>query len=69
MSTLTPKNIEIGFDGKEWILTIKKNNRKKSAPILPKVKEILDSGIRVNYPFLALCKSTRQYILISDFKI
>jgi hypothetical protein len=24
MSTLTPKNIEIGFDGKEWILTIKK---------------------------------------------
>ena len=43
MSTLTTKNIEIGFDGKEWIQMIrKKTNRKISIPILPKAKEILD---------------------------
>jgi integrase/recombinase XerD len=43
MSTLTTKNIEIGFDGKEWIQMIrKKTNRKISVPILPKAKEILD---------------------------
>ncbi|OAD42852.1 site-specific integrase [Polaribacter atrinae] len=43
MSTLTTKNIEIGFDGKEWIQMIrKKTNRKISIPILPKAREILD---------------------------
>ena len=43
MSSLTTKNIEIGFDGKEWIQMIrKKTNRKISIPILPKAKEILD---------------------------
>ena len=43
MSTLTTKNIEIGFDGKEWIQMIrKKTNKKISIPILPKAKEILD---------------------------
>lgn len=43
MSTLTTKNIEIGFDGNEWIQMIrKKTNRKISIPILPKAKEILD---------------------------
>ncbi len=42
MSTLTTKNIEIGFDGKEWIQMIrKKTNKKISIPILPKAKEIL----------------------------
>lgn len=43
MSTLSTKNIEIGFDGKEWIQMIrKKTNRKISIPILPKAREILD---------------------------
>jgi site-specific recombinase XerD len=43
MSTLTTKNIEIGFDGKEWIQMIrKKTKRKISIPILPKAREILD---------------------------
>ena len=43
MSTLTTKNIEIGFDGKEWIQMIrKKTNKKISIPILPKAKDILD---------------------------
>ena len=43
MSSLTTKNIEVGFDGKEWIQMIrKKTNRKISVPILPKAKEILD---------------------------
>ena len=43
MSTLTIKNIEIGFDGKEWIQMIrKKTNRKISIPLLPKAKEILE---------------------------
>jgi len=42
MSSLTTKNIEIGFDGKEWIQMIrKKTNRKISVPVLPKAKEIL----------------------------
>lgn len=43
MSTLSSKNIEIGFDGKEWIQMIrKKTNKKLSIPLLPKAKEILD---------------------------
>ena len=43
MSTLTNKNIEIGFDGYEWIQMIrKKTNRNISIPLLPKAKEILD---------------------------
>jgi integrase/recombinase XerD len=43
MSNLTTKNIEIGFDGKEWIQMIrKKTNRKISIPLLPKAKDILD---------------------------
>jgi integrase/recombinase XerD len=43
MSSLTTKNIEIGFDGKEWIEIIrKKTNRKISVPVLPKAKEILE---------------------------
>jgi integrase/recombinase XerD len=43
MSTLTAKNIEMGFDGNEWIQMIrKKTNKKISIPILPKAREILD---------------------------
>ncbi len=43
MSTLTTKNIEIGFDGYEWIQMIrKKTNRKISIPLLPKARAILD---------------------------
>ena len=43
MSSLTTKNIEIGFDGKEWIQMVrKKTNRKISVPVLPKAKEILE---------------------------
>jgi integrase/recombinase XerD len=43
MSSLTTKNIEIGFDRKEWIQMIrKKTNRKISVPVLPKAKEILE---------------------------
>jgi integrase/recombinase XerD len=43
MSSLTTKNIEIGFDGSEWIQMIrKKTNRKISVPVLPKEKEILE---------------------------
>ena len=43
MSTLTTKNIEMGFDGNEWIQMIrKKTNKKISIPILPKAREILD---------------------------
>jgi integrase/recombinase XerD len=43
MSSLTAKNIEIGFDGNEWIQMIrKKTNRKISVPVLPKAKEILE---------------------------
>lgn len=42
MSTLSTKNIEIGFDGKEWIQMIrKKTGGKISVPVLPKAKEIL----------------------------
>jgi len=43
MSSLTTKNIEIGFDSNEWIHMIrKKNNRKITVPVLPKAKEILE---------------------------
>ena len=43
MSTLSTKNIEIGFDGKEWIQMIrKKTKRKISIPLLPKARAILD---------------------------
>lgn len=43
MSTLTTKNIEIGFDGKKWIhMTRKKTGGKISVPVLPKAKEILE---------------------------
>ncbi|QNM85978.1 site-specific integrase [Polaribacter pectinis] len=43
MSTLSTKNIEIGFDDKEWIQMIrKKTNRKISIPLLPKARAILD---------------------------
>jgi integrase/recombinase XerD len=43
MSTLSTKNIEIGFDGNEWIHMIrKKTNKKISIPILPRAKEILN---------------------------
>jgi integrase/recombinase XerD len=39
MSSLTTKNIEIGFDGNEWIQMIrKKTNRNISIPLLPKAK-------------------------------
>jgi len=42
-SSLTAKNIAIGFDGKEWIQMIrKKTNRKIVVPVLPKAKEILE---------------------------
>jgi len=43
MTTLTTNNIEIGFDGNEWIQMIrKKTNREISIPVLPKAKEILE---------------------------
>jgi len=43
MSSLTTNNIEVGFDGNEWIEMIrKKTNRKISVPVLPKAKEILE---------------------------
>ena len=43
MSTLSTKNIEIGFDGKEWIHMIRKKTKKEiSIPVLPKAKQILD---------------------------
>ena len=43
MTTLTTNNIEVGFDGNEWIQMIrKKTNRKISVPVLPKAKEILE---------------------------
>jgi integrase/recombinase XerD len=43
MSSLTTKNIEIGFDGNEWIQMIrKKTNGKISVAVLPKAKEILE---------------------------
>jgi integrase len=43
MTTLTTNNIEIGFDGNEWIQMIrKKTNREISVPVLPKAKEILE---------------------------
>ncbi|TXD53602.1 MULTISPECIES: site-specific integrase [unclassified Polaribacter] len=43
MTTLKTNNIEIGFDGNEWIQMIrKKTNRKISVPVLPKAKEILE---------------------------
>ena len=43
MTSLTTKNIEIGFDGEEWIQTIrKKTNRKIAVLVLPKAKEILE---------------------------
>ena len=47
MSLLTKTNIEIGFDGKEWIQMVrKKTNRKISIPLLPKAKVIL---VKYNY--------------------
>ena len=43
MTTLTTNNIEVGFDGNEWIQMIRKNiNRAISVPVLPKAKEILE---------------------------
>ena len=43
MTTLTTNNIEVGFDGNEWIQMIrKKTNRKISVPVLPKAKKILE---------------------------
>ena len=43
MTTLTTNNIEVGFDGNEWIQMIrKKTNRVISIPVLPKAKEILE---------------------------
>ena len=43
MTTLTTNNVEIGFDGNEWIQMIrKKTNRVISVPLLPKAKEILE---------------------------
>jgi len=43
MRTLTTNNIEVGFDGNEWIQMIRKKiNRKISVPVLPKAKEILE---------------------------
>jgi len=43
MTTLTTNNIEVGFDGNEWIRMIrKKTNRKISVPVLPKAKKILE---------------------------
>jgi len=43
MTTLTTNNIEVGFDGNEWIRMIrKKTNREISIPVLPKAKEILE---------------------------
>ena len=42
MSSLTSKNIDIGFDGKEWIEMYRQKTKNKiSVPILPKAKEIL----------------------------
>ena len=44
MSSLTANNIEVGFDGNEWIQMIrKKTNRKISIPVLPKAREILET--------------------------
>ena len=44
MTTLTTNNIEVGFDGNEWIQMIrKKTNRKISIPVLPKAREILET--------------------------
>jgi integrase/recombinase XerD len=43
MSSLTTKNIEIGFYGNEWILMVcAKTNRNISMPFLLKAKEILE---------------------------
>jgi integrase/recombinase XerD len=43
MSSLTTKNIEIGFYGNEWILMVcTKTNRNISMPFLSKAKEILE---------------------------
>ena len=43
MTTLTTNNIEVGFDGNEWIQMIRENiNRAISVPVLPKAKEILE---------------------------
>jgi len=43
MRTLTTNNIEVGFDGNEWIQMIRENtNRAISVPVLPKAKEILE---------------------------
>jgi len=43
MTTLTTNNVEVGFDGNEWIQMIrKKTNREISIPVLPKAKEILE---------------------------
>ena len=43
MTTLTTNNVEVGFDGNEWIQMIrKKTNRVISVPVLPKAKKILE---------------------------
>jgi integrase/recombinase XerD len=43
MSSLTTKNIEIGFYGNEWIQMCRtKTNRNISMPFLSKAKEILE---------------------------
>jgi len=42
METLTPDNIEMGVDGKQWIvINRKKTGVRSSIPILPRAKEIL----------------------------
>ena len=43
MSILTVKNIEIGFDGNEWIQLFRQKTKKNiSIPLLPKAREVLD---------------------------
>jgi integrase/recombinase XerD len=67
MSSLTTKNIEIGFDGKDWIQMVrKKTNRKISVPVLPKAKEILEkfnSYLKEISVLLSIDKKLTHHIL------
>ena len=57
METLTPDNIEVGVDGKEWIvINRKKTGVRSSIPILPRAKKIL---MKYDYK-LPVCTNQRM---------
>jgi len=61
MQELTERNIEIGIDGREWIVSSrKKTGNRLSIPLLPRAKAILDKYRgSTNYRLLPVCSNQR----------